>query len=86
MLDLLALDDEAEPVLAELAAVWREYEGVSHGAVALAFLKCAAAGAIIHENETGEVAEWAVKVLNGLIGDGRKAQVDGRVGAVQSVH
>jgi len=36
--------------------------------------------------ETGEGAEWALKVLNGLIGNARQAQIKGRLESDLSIH
>jgi hypothetical protein len=40
----------------------------------------------MHEAETGEGAEWALKVLNGLIGNARQAQIKGRLESDLSIH
>ncbi len=85
-MDLLAAENESEPLMVAIAEVWNECEGLSHAAFALAFLKYASASAVMHEAETGEGAEWALKVLNGLIGNARQAQMKGRLESDLSIH
>ena len=69
-MDLLAAEDESEPLMNAIAEVWSECEGLSHAAFALAFLKYASASAVMRGA--------APPARAGNLGEGLGARASGR--------